>query len=248
MAKRKKKMRRKPAISFYAVFAAVLILVIAVLGVSVFFRVNSVEVKGSSFYTQEEVLEVADISTGNIIFFTPTDEAKQRLYDQLPYIYSVDITKTLPDEVTIYINESEAVGYITFSGTDWLIDEHGKVLGKLEGNKDGYIRVTGITPTDANTGKMLRVEEDQQTTLDALVNILTAIEKAGVTEKVKDLDVSNISNATFTYDSIYSIDFGSGVNAEYKIKTLVDVVSKLEAGKKGKIDLSREGETHFIPA
>ncbi|MBQ8929855.1 MAG: FtsQ-type POTRA domain-containing protein [Oscillospiraceae bacterium] len=249
MAAKKHRSRRRPAISLYAVFATVVMLVALVLGFSVFFRVNTVRVEGSSYYSEEEVLSVADIGTGNIIFFTGTDDARARLYAQMPYIYSVDIVKQLPDTVTIHVNESEAVAYIAASGKNWLIDEHGKVLGEMAGRSNGnYIRVLGITPLAIEEGKMLEVDPEQQTMLDALVNILTAIRQADVVAKVKNVDVSNISNATFTYDAIYEVDFGSGVDAAYKISKLINIVSQLEEGVKGRIDLSKEGRTHFIPA
>ena len=99
-----------------------------------------------------------------------------------------------------------------------------------------------------NLPHVIRYADTQQTMLDALVNILTAIRQADVVAKVKNVDVSNISNATFTYDAIYEVDFGSGVNADYKINKLISIVSQLEEGVKGRIDLSKEGRTHFIPA
>ena len=124
-----------------------------------------------------------------------------------------------------------------------------RIVWNMDGEKDASYLERALSGVPENfEGKMLEVDPEQQTMLDALVNILTAIRQADVVAKVKNVDVSNISNATFTYDAIYEVDFGSGVNADYKINKLISIVSQLEEGVKGRIDLSKEGRTHFIPA
>jgi cell division protein FtsQ len=248
LAAKKRRRRHRRSLPLYVFFSGILIVVVAVLGISVFFRVNTVTVEGSSYYTQEQILETAGIETGKIIFMTSTSAAQDRLYSQMPYIYSVEIERRIPDTIVIKVNESEAVAYITADGKSWLIDEHCKILSEMDGaNRGNYIRVTGITPVEPEIGSVIQVEQEQQTMLDSLINILKAISNADIVSKVSNLDVSNISSATFKYDSRFDVDFGSGVNADYKISKLIDVTNQLGEDKKGKIDLSRDGETRFIP-
>ena len=248
MAAKRRRRRRRSALPIYLFFSAILIIVIAALGISVFFRVNTVTVEGSSYYTPEQIIETAGIETGKIIFTTSTSSAKDRIYSQLPYVYSVEIEKRIPDTIVIKVNESEAVAYITADGKNWLIDEHCKILSELDGNDKGkYIKVTGITAIEPEVGSIVKVEQEEQTKLDSLINILRAISSADIVSKVADLDVSNISSATFKYDTRFNVDFGSGVNADYKISKLIDVANQLGENQKGEIDLSRDNETRFIP-
>ena len=133
LAANRRRRRHRTYLPVYIFFSAVLIAVVAVLGISVFFRVNTVTVEGSSYYTQEQILETAGIETGKIIFMTSTSAAKDRLYNQFPYVYSVEIVKRIPDTIVIKVNESEAMAYIAAEGINWLVDEHCKILPEMDG-------------------------------------------------------------------------------------------------------------------
>ena len=245
MAK-KKKQRAKP--SLYGVFAAALIVVLVAIGLGVFFRVNKVSVEGASYYSDEEILETAKLSTGHIIFLTDTDDAAQRLYEAMPYIYSVDIVRRLPDELVVRVNESKGICVITLKGERWLMDEHCKVLSKAEGIGSGsLLTILGLNAEGAKIGSVLEVSEDHKTHLESLINILKAFKSADILSRVSDLDVSNISNAIFTLDGKFTVSFGNGVDAERKVSLLIEVADRLRDETGGRIDLTREGRAHYIP-
>lgn len=88
------------------------LLVALTAGVTVFFRVEVVAVTGNQRYTQEEIVEVSGIRTGDNLYGWNKFQVAQRLRQQLPYIGEVTIRRSLPSTVVITVDEWSAVAKI----------------------------------------------------------------------------------------------------------------------------------------
>jgi cell division protein FtsQ len=119
----------------YLLISAIVILAVIAFASIVFFKVNQIQVVGNVHYTEEEVIEAAGVRTGDNLVLTRNSTVVARLLNELPYVNSVSIQKTLPDTLTITVVESNAQAAIyDGNGSWWLMDTSGKLLEQLKTN------------------------------------------------------------------------------------------------------------------
>lgn len=122
---------------------------------SIFFRVSSVEVRGNSYYTSEEVEDASGIIDGDNLFFINRFSVVSRIVARLPYVESVEITRYLPNKVVITISESQALACVSYEGEPWVIDRSCRMLTQASAaNAASLIEVRGITPLTAEVGEV----------------------------------------------------------------------------------------------
>ena len=103
--------------------------IVAVLCLTVFFKIESITVTGSKVYDAEKVLSVCTIETGENLFLADTDKAAQQLQQALPYVYSAKIKRKLPGTVQIQVTDAApAYAVKNKDKTYTLMDDRFKVL------------------------------------------------------------------------------------------------------------------------
>lgn len=249
MAEEKYTKRRRRGAVVYTPIAVLLIVIILIFGISVFFRISEIDVTGAKKYTVEQILAVSGIKKGDNLIFVDSKGASEKIGANLPYLNEIIIEKIVPDKIIIRVTESQPIAALSYSGSWWIVDQKARILEETDSNSASEkIEISGIEPVSAAEGQEIIVDESQQTKLQYLIDILSAINKAGLSDQVRALDISNIGNISFTYSDRFTVILGSGESADYKLAALQDVISQLDSDDKGKIDLSREGEPHFIPS
>lgn len=248
MAEAKNSKRRRRGAVVYTPIAVLLIAIIIIFGISVFFRISVIEVTGEKIYKAEQILSVSGIKIGDNLLFVDTNTTIKNIGSKLPYLNEIIVDKIVPDKIVIHVTESQAIAVLSYSGDWWVVDQKARVLEKTDDSSASQkIIISGIDPVSVAEGQTINVGEDQQTKLQYLIEVLGAIYKAGMAPSVKTLDVTNIGNISFTYSDRFTVILGSGENAEYKLTMMNSVISELNPDEKGKLDLSREDEPHFVP-
>jgi len=224
MANERRKSRHHSTM-IYTPLAAVLVLIIVIFGVSVFFRVTTIEVTGSSRYTADEIIAASGLQVGDNLFLVDGAAAARKITTSKPYVAEVKIERRIPDIAVIEVTESVAFAVIADGADYWKIDSTGRILEHTDfSGTAGLIRVVGVSAENPKEGAMLAVGTTYQTQLGYLLDILKAIDNADIGKDVTNLDVTNISAITFTYKGAVAVRFGGGENADFKIRNLVSVM------------------------
>ncbi|MDR0862940.1 MAG: FtsQ-type POTRA domain-containing protein [Oscillospiraceae bacterium] len=246
--KRIQERRKQRSVARYVPVVALLILFVAIFGVSVFFRVTDISVTGASRYSAEDIIRAAGIETGGNLVFVDGGAAALRIGNEMPYVSVVKIVRHMPNSVTIEITESTPFAVVGAQGGYWIIDVNGRMLERTDSvGAARYLHVVGITPNEPEAGKKLAVEESFGSRLEYLLRIFSAVDEMGVAGDLANINVSNISNITFEYKGRFAVQFGNADDCKYKLERLLGVVEQLDPTDEGRIDLSQGGETAFIP-
>ena len=241
MADRRYKRKRRGALPAFIVFVFLLLLIAA--AALVFLKVETIEVQGEAKYTEKELIEVAGVKRGSSMLLIRGGSIEEKLCSHFTYINSVTVEKKLPSTIRLIVNESVPAAYLAFQGERWILDGSCRVLEPYDGQK--LIELRGIKPTALSQGK--RMETEETVKLENVSMVLTAMIAHGITEDVTWLDVSNVGAIKFDYLRRFTVDVGSGESADYKLIKLLKVVEKLEDDERGSIDVSRDGESLFVP-
>lgn len=174
----------------YQLFAVLLVTAAVVVACVVFFRVNTVTVTGAARYTEQEVLDVAGIQTGDNLVALPKNRIANRILNQLPYVRSVNIRRALPDGVLITVTEHEAAAAVSDGSGWWYIAaQKGKLLERVT-SPGTVMTVTGLTAVEPEAGENLQVDEEQQARLSYVLSLLSALEDRGELGDCSALDCS----------------------------------------------------------
>ena len=117
-----------------------------VLGLSIFFKVETITVSGADTYSPYKIEEASGIHKGDYLLTFGRARASGLITAKLPYIESVRIGIKLPNTVNIDVQEAD-VAYSIRSGDGdwWLITSEGKVVEQIPGTTSGgYTTVLGV--------------------------------------------------------------------------------------------------------
>ena len=238
--------KKKKRSALFAPIAFLLIVAALIFGLSVFFRVNNIEVTGNSFYTAEEIIEASGIERGDNLFFINRFAVIPRIYSRLPYVESASISRSLPNRLVIEVTESSAIACVATEDGIWVIDRTCKLLSRAEeGAIAGLIRVEGVTPVSPEVGQIIAPDEAETPRVTYLAAILRQISDLGLRERVTWVDVSNVANPSFDYLGRFTVKLGDNENIEYKFQCLLSAVEALEPGDRGTLDLSVDRQAHL---
>ena len=129
MERQKRIRKRRLIISFY-ILIFVLLCVGAVLSLTVFFPIEKLKVEGSAIYTQQEILSVADINTGDNLFAISKKTVLSRLKAKLPYVEKIEFERKLPGEFKIKVTDAEEFAVYKIKEEYYTVSEQGWVLKK----------------------------------------------------------------------------------------------------------------------
>ncbi|MDR5658034.1 FtsQ-type POTRA domain-containing protein [Serpentinicella sp. ANB-PHB4] len=165
----------------------VILLVFILLGIyyllqSDLFNLKEVEITGTNYVSDEEVIDSGKLTLGrNILKYNLNDIEKNLL--KHPYISEVLARKRFPNKVSIDIREREYYAIIPNMGSYIYIDHEGYIL-KIENNriyKDNYILITGLMIDNLEVGEKISVQNDEK-----LIYISKIIEASNLLE-INDL-------------------------------------------------------------
>lgn len=260
MAKGKKKAaygRRRGFRLLYQTLSVILILAAVIGGSILFFRVEEIQVVGSSKYSAEQVLAAAAVEEHSNLLLLPKRAIENRIKESFPYVEGVTVRQVFPTTVKLEIHECLPLATVQSEGAWWILDADGKILERTEESlASEYIQVAGLTLLEPQVGAYAQVEETSELMLQALKGILTALEAGGIYGNANWIDLTSRTEVDMGYLGRFTVrlpvnmDYGDKKkhNAEYirKIEILAGMVPQLDESDRGTIDL-RGQDGHFIP-
>ena len=232
----------KKPLTFFLIIIAIIFLM------SISFEISKIEVSGNMLYSEEEIISASGIQTGDNLFFLNRIAAGSRVVVKLPYVDSVAITRTLPNKVTIVVQESNAIGYVEASGEYWTISQSGKYLAKIESSDTADIaRISGLTLKNPVVGEVLTPGDGEEGKFEYLQEIMYQIQTRGMVADISAIDVSNETNPEIGYQNRFTVKLGEMDNTEYKFGKMLSAISQLGAADAGTMDLSTDDKVYFNP-
>lgn len=240
-------------VSMAAVVAAVF------LGLSVFFRVETVTVAGAEKYTPWMVMQASGISEGDALLGISEARVASRIIAELPYVDEVKLGVQLPGTVAIEIRELQVTYAIEAEdGSWWLISSSGRAVEQVTfAQASGYTRVEGLAvrspakdqQVEALPGKIIdpgegtSIDQDQSDAdqqLAALLAIMTGLENNRVIGEISVIDLTDIQDIKLQYPQLLTVRLGDEQRMDYKLSYMAAAVDQLAKNQSGELDLSLE--------
>ncbi len=237
--------------------ATVLAVVLALLfGLSLFFKVESVEVAGTNKYQVWDVREASGIRDGENLLTLSKAKISGNIIANLPYIKSVQVAIRLPGTVVIQVEEL-AVSYAIADdgGMWWLIDSTGRIVDSTTpADAQDHLRVLGVQITGARIGAQA-VAFEAEPEIDSegnpipvailgadrlrlAITVLQALEASSILGQVPSVDVTDTTDVRLSYTTRFQVRLGDGENMVYKVGAMKQAVEQMEGYESGELDAS----------
>ena len=230
----------------YKLLTLVVVCAAAVLALTLFFKVESVEVTGNSRYSAQEIQDACGVSLGDNLYLLSKPDMVQRLHQQLPYIDEVRVTRRLPNTLCIQVTEFSTVYAVEQEGTVWLLTSGGKIVETAAERGDTPL-IDGCELLAPSLGGDVSFALELQNRQESLFALLTALESAELTGDVRAIHLGDPTVLSMDYTERFTVEMPYGADYPRLLRYLTLVIDKLETNLTGVIDLTRDGEPHFRP-
>ena len=149
-------------------------------------------------------------------------------------------------------SQTEGEELPTLADQPWLISASGKLLeAALEGS--GALSVTGLTVLAPQAGTMLAVPQEQQSRLNTLKELLSALEAAGELDQVSSIDLTHSTWVGMRYRENFDARLPLGEDMAHSLAVLSaaveDTLQTRGPQAAGTMDLTQEmADAIFTPA
>ena len=230
----------------YKLLTLVVVCAAAVLALTLFFKVESVEVTGNSRYSAQEIQDACGVQLGDNLYLLSKPDMVQRLHQRLPYIDEVRITRSLPNTLRVQVTEFTTVYAVEQEGTVWLLTSGGKIVETAAERGDTPL-IDGCELLAPSLGGDVSFALELQNRQESLFALLTALESAELTGDVRAIHLGDPTVLTMDYTERFSVEMPSSADYPRLLRYLTLVIEELETNLTGVIDLTRDGEPHFRP-
>ena len=230
----------------YKLLTLVVVCAAAVLALTLFFKVESVEVTGNSRYSAQEIQDACGVSLGDNLYLLSKPDMVQRLHQRLPYIDEVRITRSLPNTLRVQVTEFTTVYAVEQEGTVWLLTSGGKIVETAAERGDTPL-IDGCELLAPSLGGDVSFALELQNRQESLFALLTALESAELTGDVRAIHLGDPTVLSMDYTERFTVEMPYGADYPRLLRYLTLVIEELETNLTGVIDLTRDGEPHFRP-
>lgn len=218
---RHKKRKRRLRI-FYALMFLVVLGAAVTLSLTVLFQIHSIQVTGTSRYSQEQIIAACGIQKGENLFLAKTKQAQKEIAKKLPYIGDVKVSRKLPAEISIQVESAQVAGAVATGGSYTLLTSSGKVLEQTKKLPEKCTLIVGLALSSAVPGEPAVYKEAASRAL--YEQIMESIKNNALTTITK-IDISDPYRILMVYDGRITMNLGSSADLDYKIrfgKTILD--------------------------
>ncbi|MBO7252475.1 MAG: FtsQ-type POTRA domain-containing protein [Oscillospiraceae bacterium] len=249
--------RRRFLMQMVTVLAVVVALV---MGLSVFFKVETITVTGAEVYSPWAVRDASGIEEGDNLLTFSHARAGAQIKANLPYVKNVHFGIKLPDTVNIIIEEEDVVYAIkTPDGTWWLMTSDGRMVQQTNSSiAANYTQILGVTVTDpvvneravaTESAAVYETNPEGETVpvpvsvtgaqrLGTALQIVKALEENDIVGEAASVDVTRLEDIVLWYGARFQVNLGNSTNLTYKIACMNDVILQMSEYQTGILDIS----------
>lgn len=242
----KESKKRRFRTGFYVTVTSLIILVGGfIFSVSGFFTCDSIEVKGNSHYTAEEIINMSHASPGrNIIYKSNKQETVDYLM-QNPYIKSAAVSRKLPSTLVISVRERSERLAFRYDDDYLIMDEEGILLKKTR-NAPKTTLVEGIVVSKIKLGEKIGTEDGRR--MDKVLDLIKTMIKSDLYFVKADMTDEKKVKA-YIYDNLVVKTDYDTLMENMENGRLHRVVEKLFADgiERGTITFEEDGSASFMP-
>ena len=252
MARRRhsKQRRRRGSFGFlYKLLSMLAICAAIIVALTLFFRVDTVQISGQQRYTDEQVREASGVQPGDNLILLNKYDVAGNIVEVLPYIEDTRINRKLPATLLIEVTECGKPLAVVQDGYAWLVSARGKIVDQLDAAAAAdFGIISGCQLLSPSVGTKIALATDFSSQQASLLDLLSALAEAGMLEQVDGIRLDDLSMIRMDYDGRFTVEMPYGADYVQKMTILRMALESeyVQDNMTGTFDMMREdGKTYL---
>jgi cell division protein FtsQ len=200
---------------------------------------DQIDLLGNHIVSRESVLQPFAQDRNRSVLRIPLEVRRSQL-EQLPWVESASVERILPNRIRVELTERTPIAFLRNGNELALIDAHGVILNRPEGEDLHFPIVAGLPDSMPREEREKRIETYQEFLRDA------DLVRGGSSDRVSEIDLGNAKDlrvvmtglASATDSQAVTIHFGnSDFTAKYRMLVENFAQWQANAGRVQSIDL-----------
>jgi cell division protein FtsQ len=202
-------------------------------------RPDQIEISGNHIVQRDDVLKLFVRDRGRGVVRIPLDQRRREI-EELPWVEEASVQRILPNHVRVEVSERTPIAFFQNGSEMTLIDAHGVLLDRPEGEDFHFPVVTGLSES------MPREEREKRMAIYNEFLKDTDLVKPGSSDRISELDLGNPRDLKAVISGLSSGEPNQAVTVHFgqndfttKYRTLVENFAQWQAnaGRVQSIDL-----------
>ena len=225
---------------FSVITALVLSIAFIIVCASLFLRIHQVNITGSEFYDDTEILETSGVETMQNLYAINKREIESAIMTNYPYIKNVTITRQLPTTLSFLIEEDLPAYYVEIAGEYFILSDSLRVLELCSSEAEARTRSEEIRRLVAPqiiyavVGQNVRFSGNSMFVYTS--SMLEELSETTLYEKVSEIDVSDKFSITLRYDNRFDVMLGNNQDIRAKASFAMGMIESFSAEAAGTIN------------
>lgn len=228
----------------YKLLSVLAICVVIVVALTLFFRVNTIDVTGESRYSEAEIIEASGLNTGDNLLLMNKYAIAKDLQRKLPYIALVRINRVLPDTLAIDVTESKAALAVVQEGYTWLVSPEGKIVEQRAASAAAdFAKIEGCELLSPAVATFIQMPTERLTQQESLLALMGALDEQEMMEEVDSIRLDDAAVLTMEYMERFRVELPYGADYSYKLRTLRAILDsgRIESNETGVLRMTGDG-------
>lgn len=200
---------------------------------------DQIELLGNHIVGREAVLQPFARDRNRSVLRIPLDARRSQL-EQLPWVESASLQRILPNRIRVELTERTPVAFLRNGNELALIDAHGVILDRPEGEDLHFPVITGLSDSMPREEREKRMQTYQEFLRDA------DLVRSGSSDRISEVDLSNAKDLRVVLTGLTSANDSQAVTIHFgysdftgKYRMLVENFAQWQAnaGRVQSIDL-----------
>lgn len=211
---------------------------------SSFFRISNIQVDGNSYFTDEEIINMAHAEEGGNLIYEAGKSDIVSYLESNPYIKSAEVSRKFPSTLVITVEERQQMAGIVYDDEYLIIDNEGTLL-RITETEPKVTLISGIVVSKIELAQ--KIEAENSDDLDDALTILNAMEDGDF--YFKRIEVGEVNVKAYIYDSLVCTGRSDDLVNALNDGNLQQIVNTLfeEGIERGTITV-REESASFSPS
>ncbi len=162
-----------------------------------YFAIDGIAVVGNSEITDEEVIKLSEIETGDNLFSVHPWFTERKIMKSNLYIEDVNVNRKLPNEIEIIVKERSGKAQFV-KGKNYIVTDNEGMVIEIAKNEQQVTLIEGITVKAADLEDTIEVKETGD--FDKAMAIVKAMDSGDLYFKKIKIDGSNVEG--YVYDAL----------------------------------------------
>jgi cell division protein FtsQ len=169
---------------------------------------DQIDVQGNRFVGKQDVQKLFVHDRNRSVLRIPLDVRRGQV-EEIPWVEQASVQRVLPNQLRVFITERTPIAFLR-NGTELtLVDAHGVLLDRPEGEDFHFPIVTGLSDNLPREERAKRMQTYQEFIKD--VDLV----RPGASDKISELDLSNLRDLRAVLTGLGSDVNASGVTVHF---------------------------------